>query len=418
MPTRRGMSLHQKKGTVTPLARSLAIALVVAACSPPVPPPATQLPTSSPTPSLLSVSPGLSPSPPMSPPPRVSPSPAPSSSTEIDVRTHAISGPLPGTVRPSGIWTGTEVILWGGWPGSAHTIGLDDATGQGAIYDPSTDSWREISESPLAPRAAHFAAWTGREMLIWGGYVKRGIATDGAAYDPVSDTWRVLAPPPSAWIAALRTGDDDLPASASAWTGSQWVIGFETDDGQVALASYDPTSDSWGQLPAAAGSDTEGIDLVWTGSDLILGTQGGLWLLRTGNETWEQFLSPPGYWRIANESAVATNGSVVVIMDARTAGQRATLAILDPASGSWRLLPAPPSPAEGTALFSDGERLLWFGSDVAYDAVQEKWLSVPIEVDREDGALVWTTDRLIQWGGWVCEGCPVYDDGVVYTPIW
>src|SRR5438046_218202 len=55
----------------------------------------------------------------------------------------------------SAIWTGSEMIVWGG--GSAS----------GGRYDPTTDTWT----SPSVPggRDGHSAVWTGSEMIVWGG---------------------------------------------------------------------------------------------------------------------------------------------------------------------------------------------------------------------------------------------------------
>jgi len=59
------------------------------------------------------------------------------------------------------VWTGSEVIVWGGFfPG----------TNTGGRYDPATDSWTPTStlNAPSA-RTSHTAVWTGSEMLVWGG---------------------------------------------------------------------------------------------------------------------------------------------------------------------------------------------------------------------------------------------------------
>lgn len=60
-----------------------------------------------------------------------------------------------------------------------------------------------IADSPLTPRRDHQEAWTGEEMLIVGGDGPR----DGAAYDPTTDTWRSLPDTP------IQTSGD--PAGAA-----------------------------------------------------------------------------------------------------------------------------------------------------------------------------------------------------------
>ena len=59
------------------------------------------------------------------------------------------------------------MIVWGGY--------ASDATGNtGGRYNPSTDSWTATStaNAPDA-RLYHTAVWTGSEMIVWGGYVRR-----------------------------------------------------------------------------------------------------------------------------------------------------------------------------------------------------------------------------------------------------
>src|SRR5437868_10737109 len=82
------------------------------------------------------------------------------------------------------IWTGKEMIVWGGT--SLAATGLGD----GARYDPRTNSWTPVSAAGApSARYRHTAVWTGREMIIWGGLVPNppGNAipqNDGARYDP------------------------------------------------------------------------------------------------------------------------------------------------------------------------------------------------------------------------------------------
>ena len=67
------------------------------------------------------------------------------------------------------VWTGSEMIVWGG-----RTTGLRQSVPEflntGGRYDPATDSWRPTStlNAPSA-RGSHTAVWTGSEMIVWGG---------------------------------------------------------------------------------------------------------------------------------------------------------------------------------------------------------------------------------------------------------
>src|SRR4029077_20503541 len=65
----------------------------------------------------------------------------------------------------SAIWTGTRLIVWGG----ANTSGTTSMS-DGAAYDPGGGTWtpHATSGAPLA-RSLHSAVWTGSEMIVWGG---------------------------------------------------------------------------------------------------------------------------------------------------------------------------------------------------------------------------------------------------------
>jgi N-acetylneuraminic acid mutarotase len=98
------------------------------------------------------------------------------------------------------------MLVWGGKNGPGEL-------GDGAAYDPETNTWRTLPESPLAGRHSASVIWTGREMLVWGGSTDWRTYRDGAAYDPVSDRWRTL---PSAPISGRCH-------NAAVWTGSELI---------------------------------------------------------------------------------------------------------------------------------------------------------------------------------------------------
>src|SRR5262249_49870230 len=58
------------------------------------------------------------------------------------------------------VWTGIEMIVWGGWEGNA--------TNTGGKYNPATDSWSatNVASAPAA-RFGQTAVWTGSEMIVW-----------------------------------------------------------------------------------------------------------------------------------------------------------------------------------------------------------------------------------------------------------
>src|SRR5262245_56327999 len=71
---------------------------------------------------------------------------------------------------PTGTWTGTELIVWGGYyqdPFGTNSFFLNT----GGRYNPATDSWLPTSTGANVPlaRYRHLAVWTGSEMIVWGG---------------------------------------------------------------------------------------------------------------------------------------------------------------------------------------------------------------------------------------------------------
>ncbi len=122
----------------------------------------------------------------------------------------SVSG-LCGRYDASVVWTGTEMLVWGGESCAGADCPTDSSPhlGDGAGYRPATDAWRRLARSPLREREAAATVWTGSEMVVWGGTTGQTLLADGAAYDPARDSWRGIADSPL----SPRTG------SAAGWTG-------------------------------------------------------------------------------------------------------------------------------------------------------------------------------------------------------
>jgi N-acetylneuraminic acid mutarotase len=90
---------------------------------------------------------------------------------------------------PIAIWTGSKMIVWGGLDKSSGSlVGLDT----GGIYDPATDAWMATSTTNApAGRDAPTAVWTGWEMIVWGGFDGSSLLNTGGVYSNPD----VLPPP-------------------------------------------------------------------------------------------------------------------------------------------------------------------------------------------------------------------------------
>jgi hypothetical protein len=102
------------------------------------------------------------------------------------------------------------MIIWGGAAPSG-------ALQKGSIYNPSNDTWVQTSTSGAPEvRNEHTAVWTGTEMIIWGGAANSGASLDsGSRYDPVTDKWTSLTTTNAPSGRALHT---------ALWTGSEMII--------------------------------------------------------------------------------------------------------------------------------------------------------------------------------------------------
>ncbi|RYZ13747.1 MAG: hypothetical protein EOO70_08305, partial [Myxococcaceae bacterium] len=127
----------------------------------------------------------------------------------------AESPPL-GRHAHSTVWTGDRMIVWGGVNLDAENqlLPLSD----GAIYDPATNRWSPISGvGAPSRRSEHTAVWTGTKMIVWGGWEQGEsspkLPEDGAVYDLASDTWTPMT----------RTG---APFACHDHTGSRFCAAF------------------------------------------------------------------------------------------------------------------------------------------------------------------------------------------------
>jgi hypothetical protein len=114
----------------------------------------------------------------------------------------------------TGVWTGSEMIVWGGVDNTNGTNVLNT----GGRYNPSTDSWTATSttNAPSA-RSGHTAVWTGSEMIVWGGPLTftPPFAGTGGRYNPITDSW-------------TATSTTNAPLTrrhhTAVWTGSEMIV--------------------------------------------------------------------------------------------------------------------------------------------------------------------------------------------------
>jgi N-acetylneuraminic acid mutarotase len=90
--------------------------------------------------------------------------------------TNTYNTPEPRTSHTA-VWTGTEMVVWGGF----NEFNFEDLN-TGGRYNPNTDSWTATTTFAPDPRELHTAVWTGSEMIVWGGNANGGIVNTGGRY--------------------------------------------------------------------------------------------------------------------------------------------------------------------------------------------------------------------------------------------
>jgi hypothetical protein len=126
------------------------------------------------------------------------------------------------TVAPrydtTAVWTGEEMIVWGG-----RTV-QNKLLDSGGRYHPGKDAWAATSldGSPPAVRYGHTAVWTGTEMIVWGGRGIFGELQSGGRFDPNARRWIATSTGPS--VPSPRS------YHGAVWTGTEMIL-WGTDFG-------------------------------------------------------------------------------------------------------------------------------------------------------------------------------------------
>jgi N-acetylneuraminic acid mutarotase len=187
--------------------------------------------------------------------------------------------PLPGGSRisPSVVWTGGEVVAWGGVDDAKAVVKdpraplwnapLASSRADGYAYSPATHKWTPIKTAPVSA-VDPATTWTGTDWVVYGGtQVTAGVATPvpgGYSYDPGTDTWTALPAAPF----------KGLSGPVAAWTGDTLVVWGRdiatAGGGAPKGAVYDPVAASWAAMDASSQVAGRGSVAVWTGPSMLV----------------------------------------------------------------------------------------------------------------------------------------------------
>ncbi len=317
--------------------------------------------------------------------------------------------PIIARSQSAAVWTGTEMIVWGGQAYGPDTDGWTTFA-DGAAFNLASGTWRVIAAAPLSARKNPAAAWTGTEMIVWGGDNPGDPDTeqddvklhDGAAYSPATDTWRMLPAAPVGSGAAPIMWIDHMW-----WTDHEAVV---VADGTI--AAYDPITDSWRHLADTADTATNAeLDAypIWTGDAIV-------WTCCRGSTSLTRYDVTADSWTVVAGSYAAVVGvpgsdgttSTLVALPSETGAP--TLLLDDDLNPIGQLSAFPGD----SSLFGDtiGASAEWVGNEAiftiwagvfpyeptqvwALDPRSQRWRRLDVPV-RE--SLVVAGDVMLAWG--------------------
>lgn len=331
------------------------------------------------------------------------------------------------------VWTGEEVLIFGGRSGTQDVPSLTT----GLAYNPDTESWRDLKPSPVSVEfwPDSHAVWTGTEMLVIGRVSadnERSIVV--LSYTPDTDSWTMSAPRPS---------EESASVGGFAWSGSEVIMaGGDLNAPGKHAWSYEPSTDTWRQLPDAPISPVEGIEGVWTGNEAIFvggypGAPAIAYTPSTGQ--WKTLASPP-LSSLQWHSLAWTGVSVIVFGGHSGPGHPPGVLLYDPSSDSWKQssgMPIPPRERMDGAWTGD-ELIIWggyatygshpdedgdhvAGDGAAYNPATDTWTVLPASPlsDRCDHTTTWTGTEVVVFGGIEPCGQPnimAFGDAATYNP--
>src|SRR5438034_8478043 len=114
-------------------------------------------------------------------------------------------------VSHTAVWTGSEMIVWGG-----DNCFLSCDVNTGGQYNPSTDSWTPTNTTNAPDgRHSHTAVWTGTEMIVWGGFDGNAWLNTGSRYNPSTDSWTATS---------LTNVPQGRGVHTAVWTGTEMIV--------------------------------------------------------------------------------------------------------------------------------------------------------------------------------------------------
>ncbi len=303
------------------------------------------------------------------------------------------------------VWTGSEMIVWGGYGGSYLNTG--------GRYDPSTDSWAAISTmNAPTPRGGNTAVWTGSEMIVWGGDDGFSVNT-GGKYNPTTDTWTATN---------TATAPIGRIFHTAVWDGSQMIVWGGWNEFELRSGGrYSPGTDSWTATSiSSAPSARYNHAAVWIGSEMIVW---GGWNGSNSFNTGGRYNPGTDGWTVISTTNAPTPrydhtavgiGSEMIVWGGRNAGNYFnTGGKYNPNTDSWAATSTANAPGgrfSHTAVSTGSDMIVWGGTNMQkqfntggrYNPGTDNWTATAgfnAPERRAYHTAVWSGSEMIVWGG-------------------
>jgi len=294
-------------------------------------------------------------------------------------------GPLSPRIGHDVLWTGTEMIVWGG------------TFADGAAFDPKANTWRVLANAPFPDRAQTDAVWAGDEMIV--------VTADGTfGYDPVTDSWRD--------VSDFATSDGY--AAQMVWVVDKVFVWFDftaspTGAGFAGtLFEVDIDSEAWTEIsdPGLGNGSPWSVHMTeWQGqllvssnpSDRCFGHEYWVW----DGEEWEELPHVSLQWSdqlrdcsMANQVAVIGD-EILVWADENYF----TKIFRDDEWVRVERIPGGGGESPPSALVIGDRVLVTDGRALVYDPAADTWVIEPMPGSVWSARMVWTGTEVLAWDG-------------------
>ena len=303
------------------------------------------------------------------------------------------------------VWTGSEMIVWGGYGGTYLNTG--------GKYDPITDSWAAISTiNAPAPRGGNTAVWTGSEMIVWGGDDGFSVNT-GGKYNPATDTWTATN---------TATAPIGRIFHTAVWDGSEMIVWGGWNEFELRSGGrYNPGTDSWSDTSiSSAPSARFNHAAVWTGSEMIVW---GGWNGSNSFNTGGRYNPGTDGWTATGTNNAPTarydhtavwTGNEMIVWGGRNAGNYFnTGGKYNPGTDNWAATSTTDAPSgrfSHAAVWTDNDMIVWGGTNMLeqfntggrYNPGTDNWTATATTNAPERRAYhtaVWSGSEMLVWGG-------------------